>query len=133
MVDQVGIGDFWGSAGPRNTFHRNRVGHPGIFLQDHSNWQNITANVLNTTTSKELRWDETIDPETQIIHQNLQNGSMQLSDAVPENAVFPNSCYHVEKPAFYYSLSWPSIGPDVATQTNPAEQRVPNGLVPAFN
>lgn len=133
VVDLIGIGDFWGPAGPWNTFHRNRVGAEGIYLHDHSDFQNITANVLNTRSGREIRWDGTVDPATLLVHMNLQNGLLLLADQVPVDALFPDSYFHAARPDFYDNRPWPSIGPDAAAPTNPAEQRYLAGDFPAFD
>ena len=46
IVQEITVADYWGPAGPGNTFLRNRVEKEGITLEDSSNYQNFIGNEI---------------------------------------------------------------------------------------
>lgn len=125
IVQEVGIGDYWGPTGPDTTFIRNRVESENIDLEDSSNYQNLVGNEL---VQGKIVWDLTssyphlIDPNTLIIHGNRVQGTVTWDPNIADRAV-PASYYLTSKPAFYGSGTWPSTGGDLPNGSNPARDR----------
>ena len=46
VVQEIGISDYWGPAGPGNVYFRNRVESEDIFVNDSSDFQIILGNEL---------------------------------------------------------------------------------------
>jgi hypothetical protein len=131
IVQEVGIADYWGPAGPYNTFFRNRVEAEDIDLEDSSNTQNLLGNELVTgdiVWDQDSRYPHHIDPATLLRQGN------RIHDALiwnPPNTdhFLPVSYYRTAQPAFYGCLSWPSLGADLPGGTNPARERYLHGGV----
>ncbi|MBN1576894.1 MAG: hypothetical protein JW913_10095 [Chitinispirillaceae bacterium] len=120
VVQEIDIADYWGPCGRGNTVFRNKVLAEGIDIPDHSNDQNIAANVLPTD-------DFGILVETGITgtlsHGNVVNGAVQWDQAIVDHT-FPPSYYLTSKPQFFGNLAWPVFGPDVIEQyTLPAQKQ----------
>ena len=75
---EIGIGDYWGPAGPGNTYHRNRVSGEGIVYHDASHQQNVLGNV--TTRFKDYGGPALEKLE----HGNVVNGTVEW-DLVSRN------------------------------------------------
>ncbi len=105
-VRKIGIGDYWGPAGPGNTFLRNRVSGEGIFYSDHSNFQNLIG---NQTTSIE---NEKNSSKNQLEYGNLIGSNNKGNDTIT-NKTLPNSLYLKTMPAFLDAKTWPAFGPDI--------------------
>jgi hypothetical protein len=124
LVQEIDIADYWGPCGEGNTVFRNKVVQEGIDLFDHSNDQNIAANVLPTQS-----YGITIGSEIAgtLSHGNVINGVVQWDQSITDHT-FPNSYYLTSKPAFLGSTQWPVFGPDVTGEyTLPAQQRYETG------
>ncbi|MFZ5985627.1 MAG: dockerin type I domain-containing protein [Bacillota bacterium] len=125
IVQEVDVADYWGPAGPCNTFLRNRIESEGIDIEDSSNYQNFIGNELvegNISWDNDPRYPHRIDPATLLIHGNYINGSIQWDSNITDLTI-PASYYLKSKPAFYGSMQWPSTGADKLNGTNPARER----------
>jgi hypothetical protein len=119
-VEEIGIGDYWGPAGPGNTYFRNRVNGEGILCYDASHGQNIIGNITATLEDKGGQCEE------MLWHGNVVNGTGQWDPGIPEHNL-PPSLYLDSVPDFFGETFWPSFGPDVATGVKlPAQTRFEN-------
>lgn len=119
-VVEIGIGDYWGPAGPGNTYFRNRVRGEGIVYHDASHKQN---NVGNVTT----QFKDSGGPALEKLEHGNVVGGTTVWDPDITNQVLPASYYLDEKPAFFGDMNWPLIGPDAdASNILPAQYRFEN-------
>jgi hypothetical protein len=119
IVQEVGLSDWWGPAGPGNTLFRNRVETENIELKDHSHSQNVIGNEL-TGSLNEITIQSGVTDS--LIHGNNVNGVI-IWDPSVEDHHLPNSYYHISKPSFFRNLPWPSLGGD---------QGLDSGTIPAL-
>jgi len=127
IVQEIDFADYWGPSGPGNTMFRNRVESEGIEVMDHSNYQNIIANEIATTSSLDIKFDNTIDTTTLIVHGNNIKGVIQYDPKISDRN-FPVSYYKLSKPSFYpQDMPWPSIGYDIQNGIIPAKIRYQTG------
>ena len=126
IVQEIGIADYWGPAGPGNTFFRNRVEAENIDVMDHSHDQNIIGNELVGPAGT-----ITVGPDIigTIIHGNNIRGTLSWDPDIPDH-ILPNSYYLLARPAFFGNMEWPSIGGDqeIGTGTIPAKVRYEDGF-----
>lgn len=116
-VEEIGIGDWWGPAGPGNTYFRNQVSGDGILCYDASHGQNIIGNV---TTRLEDRDGQC---EALLLHGNVVGGSVQWDPGIAGQDL-PASLYLDTVPVFLGETAWPPFGPDVPPGTElPAQVR----------
>jgi hypothetical protein len=119
-VQEIDIADYWGPCGAGNTVFRNKVMAEGVDVLDHSNYQNIVANVLPTPDYGILVESGTIGT---LSHGNVIDGTVQWDQSIADR-VFPPSYYLTSKPMFFGDLVWPVFGPDITGQyTLPAQKR----------
>jgi len=105
VVEFVNCADYWGPAGPRTTFFRNRVA--SLFLvKDKSREINVLANSIGGAL---LISPDCIEP---LSKGNTVSGK-PLSGEDPAGIFFPASFYLKGKPSFWGDCAWPAIGPDV--------------------
>jgi hypothetical protein len=105
-VQEIGIGDFWGPAGPGNTFLRNRVAGEGIFYYDHSSFQNLLGNqTLDIQNEKNTSVNL-------LEHGNVINSKVKWNDTITDRNL-PNSLYLKTMPTFLDGKSWPAFGPGI--------------------
>jgi len=116
-VEEIGIGDYWGPAGPGNTYFRNRVNGEGIVFHDASHLQNLVGNVTTGLKDTEARSKQKLE------HGNVVNGVAEWDPGIPSWEL-PFSLYLEASPAFFQDHQWPAFGPD-ATAGNklPAQTR----------
>ncbi len=127
IVQEIDYADYWGPSGPGNTMFRNRVESEGIEVMDHSNYQNIIANEIVPTSSVDIKFDNTIDTTTLIIHGNNIKGTIQYDPKISDRN-FPASYYRKQKPKFYpQDMPWPSIGYNIQNGVIPAKIRYETG------
>lgn len=119
MVTEIGIGDYWGPMGPGNTFLRNVVKGPGVYLNDHSHFQNLLGNTVTD-------WIDDGSSKGTVRHGEKVNGEFVWDNGITER-VIPVSYYLYSKPAFYGILQWPSTGSDIENGKNPAQLRWESG------
>lgn len=123
IVQEINSSDAWGASGPGNTFLRNCVQNDGIQLKHQSNTHNLVGNVLNYYPNS-IR----IDPDVKdtLVHGNFTDGALQWDPSISDHNI-PSSYYLSSKPSFFGGMRWPSIGPDIDTNSNdcvnPAQQR----------
>ncbi len=132
IVQEVNVADYWGPAGPGNTFLRNRIEKEGIFVEDSSNYQNFIGNELvsgGLVWDTDSRYPKKIDPSTLLRHGNYIKGSIEWESGISDKTV-PKSYYLKSKPDFYGSLKWPSTGADMLNGTNPARERFLGNTIP---
>jgi hypothetical protein len=125
IVQEIGIADYWGPAGPGNTYLRNRVETEDIFAQDHSIDQNIIGNEL-TGGDNGIDIGETVTGT--FLHGNNVNGLLQWDPDTPSH-VIPKSYYLPAKPSFFGDIQWPSLGGDqpLGQGETPAQRRFMDG------
>jgi len=103
-VEEIGISDWFGPAGPGNTFFRNYVNGEGIFYKDHSNDQNIIGNqttaIISDSTSKNV-----------LEIKNIIDSKLKVNSPITEEILSP-SLYYNNKPEFLKDISWPVFGPN---------------------
>ena len=120
-VNEIGISDYWGPAGPGTTYFRNRVlsneTTDGISYYDVTTKQNVIGN------STIIIRDADGNAFGNLEHGNLIDGTLFWSDAINDHTL-PNSYYLLEKPAFFDTKPWPLYGPQVGFSENlPAQDR----------
>jgi hypothetical protein len=119
-VEEIGIADYWGPAGPGNTYFRNKVNGEGIFLYDISLGQNIAGNQTTAFT------DEKNVASQSTIYGNVVGNTIapMPKDAKP----LPVSLYLDSIPPFLSGKTLPFFGPDVAAKNKlPAQERFEGG------
>jgi hypothetical protein len=104
-VQEIGIGDFWGPAGPGNTFFRNRVAGEGIFYYDHSSFQNVIGNQTLLIENEKNTSVNLLE------HGNVINSVVKWNETIPHKNI-SNSLYLKIIPSFLDVKSWPAFGPD---------------------
>jgi hypothetical protein len=123
----AGVADFWGQAGPENTFFRNRIqgkmnDGAGVSLYDASHRQNVVANhfLRGATIERESGIADTFE------EGNVLDGVPDWN-TLPASADLPASLYLDTPPHFWPdNLPWPAFGPDIAgsaTNDIPAKLR----------
>lgn len=120
VIQEIGIGDYWGPMGPGNTFLRNVVLGEGMFLYDHSHKQNFIGNKLT-------KWTTDSTSDSAFRHGESVNGAL-LWDSNTADHVIPVSYYLKQKPAFYGAMEWPSTGSDRTDVKLPAMDRFRIGV-----
>jgi hypothetical protein len=124
VVDEIGVGDWWGPAGPGNTLLRNCVKTEGLHVDDHSHTTNLLGNVLVGSPATTQ-----IDSSVQgsLVHGNYEAGSVRWDSSITMQTI-RSSYYLASRPNFFGGASWPNIGPEhSASCTNPARQRFESG------
>ncbi len=125
------IDDFWGPAGPYNTFFRNRSELYGIVIFDQyhysitSDRQNIVGNEVTNTNSQKGNY--LLAGKNHFTYGNNIKGIIQPGGT---EALNDSSYYLFSKPYFWNIIgTWPSIGiPNlINTGTNPAYERYFSG------
>lgn len=119
VVTEIGIGDYWGPMGPGNTFLRNVVKGPGVYLNDHSHFQNLVGNTITD-------WIDDGSSTGTVRHGEKVKGEFVWDDGIADR-VIPVSYYLHKKSAFYGSLQCPSTGSDIENCKNPAQLRWESG------
>ena len=117
-LEEVGIGDYWGPAGPGNTYFRNRVNSSeGIIYYDASHGQNVVGNITRRIhNSSGIATDE-------LEHGNVVNGIVIWDPDISDQNL-PASYYLSSVPSFMEGHAWPVFGPDVEGVTQlPAQLR----------
>jgi hypothetical protein len=119
-VVEIGIGDYWGPAGPGNTYFRNRVTGEGIVYHDASHQQNLVGNV--TTRFK----DDKGPALEKLEHGNVVNGTVSWDPDITSHDL-PDSYYLDSIPGFFEDQTLPLFGPDLAGESKlPAQLRFEN-------
>jgi len=103
-VMEIGISDYWGPAGPGNTYLRNRVRGDGILCYDHSHEQNLLGNVTTTLINTDNSCLRLLE------HGNTIGGVTVWDEQLPGHTI-PESFYLKEAPDYFEGYSWPPFGP----------------------
>ena len=112
-VSEIGIADYWGPAGPGNTYFRNKVIDEGIFFYDDSHRQNVIGNITTGITDRDKK------SRDNIIKANVVN-----NETVNPVSDLPGSLYLNNIPSFLKGYKWPLYGPDVTGKNKlPAQVR----------
>ncbi len=114
IVEEIGFGDFWGPAGPRNTAFRNCVTKEGIWLQDESSGQAIVGNTIANLPESYIGFRDSSIIDDTLIFSNEPAAKVEIEqqalvDLRLSNVIGP-SLYKKTKPRFYELLDWPSAG-----------------------
>ena len=139
IFNQGGVGDYWGPAGPGNTFVRNKVepmpsppfpsyfSHAHLSIEDPSHDQNVVGNEMPHNDILELDVGAGL-PQGTLKHGNIIQGNVQWDTAIAERAV-PHSYYYTQgAPGFLSGYTWPPFGPineagDTNNSSIPAQDR----------
>jgi len=115
------LGDYWGEIGPDNTMFRNRaVGtdkheefgpYRGIWLRYFHGPQYVIGNEIMGEDGVYFASDATGNLDDVVIHGNNHLGVVEWDPTLPQT--LPVSYYLLEKPGFYGSMDWPSLGGDL--------------------
>jgi len=112
-VSEIGIADYWGPAGPGNTFFRNRVIDEGIFFYDQTHLQNVVGNETTAITDRDKKGKD-----------NLIKANVVGNEPVSPVPDLPGSLYLDKTPSFLKGYRWPVYGPDVTGKNKlPAQVR----------
>jgi hypothetical protein len=122
VVQDIVATDYWGPAGPENAYLRNCVQSWGIQLLDSSDEQLVLGNTLIDGPYGNLTIDSSV--EGTFAHGNYFQGAVHWDPATPDHTI-PNSLYLADRPWFFGSDPWPSIGGDLGPSacSNPAGER----------
>ena len=119
-VEEIGIGDYWGPAGPGNTYFRNKVNGEGIQYYDASHRQNLVGNVTTVIRDNDLQSEEKLE------HGNQVNGVVSWDPEITPTEL-PPSLYLDSLPDFFGDHPWPPFGPEIVTGAQlPAQTRFEN-------
>lgn len=124
IVQKVGCTDYWGPAGPGNTFFRNRVETVNLSIEDYSHFQNVVGNEI-TGGFNRIFIESTVNNTLQ--HGNNDNGTISWTAGITNQ--LPNSYY---LNGYWAEDSFPFIGPEFTLNSgqNTAKNRYDDG---AFN
>lgn len=104
-VMEIGISDYWGPAGPGNTYLRNRVRGDGILCYDHSHKQNLLGNVTTTLSNTDHSCQDLLEDG------NIIDG-VTVWDEKTIGQRIPASLYLIGPPVFFKGYNWPPLGPE---------------------
>ncbi len=120
LVKFIHVDDFWGPAGPGNTFFRNRVykwnSDTGIKIDGFSTEQFLYGNILPYSSIYVQQENINI---TEIQNRTVQAHNHQNNDNISE------SLYLKSRPFFFGNYNWPLFGPDknLDNKVIPASER----------
>ncbi len=116
IVEYAHSTDYWGAAGPGNTFFRNSIESAAIQFEDFSPKQNAIANdVLPIPESPSWLYH----PESTVFKNHIVIGTEVIDPLVSSNRIqdsktaikLPRSLYLQESPSFWpNSMEWPPFG-----------------------
>ena len=126
-VQEVGINDYWGPAGPGNTYFRNRVrdgeSQDGITYYDHAQKQNVLGNSMIALRNPDGTARDNLE------HGNTIGGTLYWDPDIPDHDL-PASYYLTGKPGFFGSKEWPLYGPvEGYSGSLPAQERLENDTI----
>ena len=104
-VMEIGISDYWGPAGPGNTYLRNIVKGDGIICYDHAHEQNLLGNITTSMINTENSCQRLLE------HGNIINGVIVWDNQIADHTI-PASLYLDKAPDFFKGFHWPPYGPD---------------------
>ena len=116
-VEEIGIADYWGPAGPGNTCFRNRVRGEGILIYDKTCGQNLVGNVATLIKDRDREYSGTLR------HGNVIRGKPEWDPGIAAREL-PKSYYWRTRPDFFRDSAWPCYGPDIRQYNElPAQNR----------
>jgi hypothetical protein len=98
-VYEIGIGDYWGPAGPGNTYFRNKVIDEGIVCHDASHRQNSLGNITTRFKDTDGKSLEKLE------HGNVVGGTIVWDPAIADHDL-PYSYYLDSIPEFFREMVW---------------------------
>jgi len=113
-VEKIACTDYWGQAGPGNTFYRNRVRGEGIFIH-HADKSIAIGNEL-IRDSAQIQ----ISHSKQVIVKHNIIGKKVIKPITPP---LPYSLYLEQKPSFFKVYKWPPFGFTQNSTNLPAKKR----------
>jgi len=121
IVQKISCTDYWGPAGPGNTFFRNRIETLNLSIEDHSHFQNLIGNEM-TGIINGVFIENTVN--STLIHGNNENGTITWELDVNDEPM-PNSYYLKQ---FWMNYDFPAIGSEFNLNqgSNPAKDRYDN-------
>ena len=133
IVQNLIVDDFWGAAGPYNTFFRNREELYGIEILDQYNYavkserQNLVGNEVPNTDS--LKGNYVIQTNNNFTYDNNIKDTIQP----PKTDVLNDVSYYLTSKPYFWNInsSWPSIGGNNILNSGsiPAKERYLSGDV----
>ncbi len=100
-VEKIACTDYWGAAGPKNTFYRNKINGEGIFIKDADQSLIIGNECINPKAKIHVNNSSKLIIKHNIIGTKIIN---------PTLSPLPKSLYLEEKPSFLKKETWPSYG-----------------------
>jgi parallel beta-helix repeat protein len=113
-IEKIACTDYWGKAGPENTFYRNEVRGNGIFVNNADN----TIIIGNKFSSKKAVISIKNSKNIKARHNIIGNKIIS-----PIHGPLPSSLYLSEKPLFFQKLKWPPYGDKNKSGILPAQKR----------
>jgi len=127
IIQNLGIDQSWGPAGPYNTFFRNRIEKYGIIVSSgsvQSDKQNMVGN--DVTSSQPFQGNYILSGSSHFLYGNNIKGTIQPSGT----AMLPDSSYFYNSVPNFWNITqnWPNIGtPNTFNNQNiPARERYLN-------
>jgi hypothetical protein len=104
-VQSIGVGDYWGPAGPGNVFLRNVVETGVVTVEDHSHGQSFIGNrVRSESGGGAIAINSSV--RNTLLHGNRIGESVEWDPSIPVHNV-PISYYLDGKPGFWGNSDWP--------------------------
>jgi len=127
-VQSIGVGDYWGPAGPGNVFLRNVVETGIVTVEDFSHEQSFVGNTVRSESGDgSIRIHQSVQNTLQ--HGNRIGELVQWDPSIPVHDV-PLSYYLDSRPAFWGDGDWPSRDAgDSAVTELPAKTRYRKGTL----
>jgi hypothetical protein len=121
-VQSIGVGDYWGPAGPGNVFLRNVVETGIVTVQDFSHGQSFVGNTVRSESGDgSIRIHQSVQNTLQ--HGNRIGEFVRWDPSIPVHNV-PMSYYLNGPPGFLGNWDWPSRNEgDSAIPELPAKRR----------
>ena len=125
-VQSIGVGDYWGPAGPGNVFLRNVVETGIVTIEDHSEGQSFVGNTVRSESGDgSIRIHESV--QNTLLHGNRVGELVQWDPSIPVHDV-PMSYYLNGRPDFWGDRDWPSLDEaDAANPELPSKRRYREG------
>jgi hypothetical protein len=126
IVQSIGIGDYWGPAGPGNVFLRNEAESGTVNVEDFSHGQSFVGNFVRSESGEGII---RIHPSVQntLLHGNQVGKTVQWDPLISSRDI-PFSYYLDWKPGFWGDSDWPfQAGTGGAIPELPAKRRFQEG------
>ncbi len=113
-VKKIACTDYWGAAGPKNTFYRNRINGKGIFIHEADETVVVGNECVNPDAVIRV-WES----EVPFVKHNRIGA--EIID--PIHPPLPSSLYLKQKPDFFGKETWPPFGYIDTKNQLPAKKR----------